>query len=104
MSPDETIKRLVETLILPKYPELKLVNVDSWSVTSYRTYNVRFMVKKKLPSELQQEIDTEVKTLFKMASLDEREQGRYEKNVIMVWFKTPREKHYTFSSEIGYNH
>ena len=104
MSPYDIIRRLVESFILPKYPELKIKDIDSYALTNNREYDVRFQVRKKLPLETQQEIDTEVKTLFRMAGLDEVEQGRYKRNRIQVWFKTPQSKDWSFHSKPGYEH
>lgn len=104
MSPYDIIRKLVESLILPKYPELKIHDIDSYFLTNNREYDVRFTVRKKLPLETQQEIDTEVKTLFKMAGLDEVEKGKYGRNKIQVWFKTPQGKDWSFHAKPGYEH
>ena len=104
MSPYDIIRRLIETILLPKYPELKIKDIDSYTLTNNREYDVRFQVRKKLPLETQEEIDSEVKTLFRMAGLDEIEQGRYKRNKIQVWFKTPQAKDWSFHSKPGYEH
>ena len=104
MSPYDIIRRLIETILLPKYPELKIKDIDSFALTNNREYDVRFQVRKKLPLETQEEIDSEVKTLFRMAGLDEIEQGRYRRNKIQVWFKTPQSKEWSFHSKPGYEH
>jgi hypothetical protein len=104
MSPYDTIKRLVESIILPKYPELKLHDIDSYPLNSRREYDVRFKVKEKLPSETQVKINEDVKSLFRMASLDELETNKRKRNTIKVWFKTPNSKDWSFSSPLGYEH
>ena len=101
-SPYDIIKTFVERIILPKYPFLELHDIDSFTLSNNREYDVRFLTKRKLDQEVQMEIDTDVKSLFKMASLDEVE--RYTKNKICVWFKTPRQKDWTFHSKLGYDH
>lgn len=101
-SPYDIIKMLVEKVILLKYPFLKLKDIDSYVLTNNRIYDVRFIVKTKPEPQIQQEIDTEMKNLFKLASLDEKE--RYLRNKIMVWFKTPRGKDWTFHSLPNYEH
>lgn len=104
MSPYDIIKRMVESIILPKYPELKLYDIDSYPITNNREYDVRFRVRKKLPAEIQVEINEDVKSLFRMAGLDEVETGKYKPNIIKVWFKTPNARDWSFTSPHGYKH
>jgi hypothetical protein len=104
MSPYDIIRKLIEKIIIPAYPELKLNDVDSFAVSYRRNYGVRFITKTKLPTETQVKIDTELKNLFKAASLDETEIGRYRPNTISVWFKTPREKEFSFRAPTNYEH
>ena len=101
-SPYEIIQKLIERIIIPKYPFLKLKDIDSYMLTNNREYDVRFLVKQKLEPEVQQEIDSDVKNLFKMAGLNEVE--RYTRNKICVWFKTPRQKDWSFHAKSGYEH
>lgn len=101
-SPYDIIRIFVDKIIIPKYPFLKLDTIDSFALTNFREYDIRFITKKKLEPEVQMEIDNDVKDLFRMASLDEKE--RYLKNKIMTWFKTPREKEWSFHSKPGYEH
>lgn len=104
MSPHQIIRRLVETLILPNYPALEIDNIDSYSLVGRKIYGVYFKVKKKLPLELHEKIDTEIKTLFKMAGLEEVEQEGHWESKIQSWFKTPREKGWRFHSGPSYEH
>ena len=104
MSPYDIIRRLIESFILPKYPELKIHDIDSFALSNNREYDVRFTVRKKPEPEIQQEIDAEMKNLFKMAGLDEIEINRYRRNKIQVWFKTPQGKEWSFHSKPGYEH
>lgn len=101
-SPYDIIRMLVDRVILPKYPFLKLHDIDSYFLTNNREYDVRFITKQKLEPQLQMEIDTEIKNLFKVASLDEKE--RYTRNKIAVWFKTPRSKDWSFHANPNYEH
>ena len=96
------LKTLIEKIILPKYPFLKLKEIDNYYLTNYTTYDVRFMTPKKLEPSIQQEIDSELKNLFIMAGLDEKE--RWLRNRIKTWFKTPREKEWNFHPEPGHEH
>lgn len=102
MSPYEVIRTMVDRIIIPKYPFLKLYDIDSYFLTNNEEYDVRFITPKKLEPEIQMEIDTEVKNLFKMAGLDEKK--RYLRNKICVWFRTPRQKDWSFHSNPGYEH
>jgi len=101
-SPYEILQTMIERIIIPKYPFLKIKDIDSYALTNLREYDVRFIVNKKLEPEIQMEIDTEVKNLFKMAGLDEKE--RHLRNKIATWFKTPRAKDWSFHAKPGYEH
>ncbi len=101
-SPYDIIRMLVERVILPKYPFLKLYDIDSYFLTNYREYDVRFIIKQKLEPELQMEIDRGIKSLFKVAGLDEKE--RYTRNKIATWFKTPKSKDWSFTANPNYDH
>lgn len=101
-SPYDIIRVLIEKFILPKYPFLKIKDIDSYFLTNNREYDVRFITPKKLEPEVQMEIDTEIKNLFRMAGLDEKE--RYTRNKIAVWFKTPNAKDFSFHAHPGYDH
>ena len=103
-SPYDILRTLIERIILPKYQTLSIESIDSYLLTANREYDVRFYTTKKIPPEVQEEIDTEVKTLFKMAGLDEVENGRYENNIIAVWFKRRGAKDWSFHSTPGYKH
>lgn len=103
-SPYDIIRTLVEKVLIPKYPMIKIHDIDSYRLTGRREYDVRFITEKKLDSETQMEIDTELKELFRMAALDETEREARFSNIIASWFKTPREKDFSFSSKPGYKH
>jgi len=103
-SPYDILKNMVEKIILPKYPTIELSDVDSLFLGSRRYYEVRFITKKELDVETQEEIDSEIKTLFKMASLDQPDRGYFNPSIIKTWFKTPRQKEYSFKSRPNYSH
>lgn len=98
----DILKRLIERIILPKYPFLKLKDIESYYLTNFEEYDVRFITKEKIDPEIQTQIDTEVKSLFKMASLDLKKRALRDK--VLVWFKTPRQKDWTFHGKPGYEH
>ena len=96
---------MVERIILPKYQTLSIESIDSYLLTANREYDVRFYTTRKIPPEVQEEIDTEVKNLFKMAGLDEYEDRRNRRNIVAVWFKRRGAKDFSFHSTTpGYNH
>lgn len=103
-SPYDIIRTMVEMILIPKYPYLKIHDIDSYRLTSRREYDVRFITKSHLNSETQMEIDTELKNLFKLAALDEYENEARYPNIIAAWFKTPRQKDFSFHSSQGYQH
>lgn len=100
----KVLRNLIDKLILPKYKYISLNNIDAFDYRSNIGYNVNFITLYDLDSLLQMEIDTEVKKLFKMASLDTPEDGRFRRNHVSCWFKTPRQKEFKFTSKIGYIH
>ena len=95
---------MIERLILPKYPTLKIKGIDSYKLTNKTEYDVYFLTKKKLSQEDQMTIDTQIKSFFKMAGLDIIEKNRTQKNNILVWFKTPKSREWTFHASPGYIH
>lgn len=103
-SPYDILQHMVEKIILPKYPTIRLSDVDSLFFAGRRYYDVRFITKKELDSEIQEEIDSELKTIFKMASLDQPDGFNNYPNVIRAWFKTPRQKNYSFTAGPNYSH
>lgn len=97
------IQKLIEKVILIKYPFIKLKKIDSYKLTNNEEFDVYFITKNKLEDDVQESIDTDVKSLFKMASLDIKGKGP-SRDKIMVWFKTPRAKEYSFKAKQGYKH
>ena len=100
-SPYEIIKTIIDRLIIRQYPFLEIVDIDSFAWMGHRSYSVNFLTSEKLDSNIQMEIDTEIKQLFKMTGLDSDPK---EKTSISVWFKAPGEKDFTFTSDPTYKH
>lgn len=101
-SPYDIIRMMIERIIIPKYPFLKKFEVDSMRFTKRREYDVRFHVKEKPSPEIQTEVDEEILSLFKLASLDERENNSTARNTIYTWYKTPNSKDWSFKSTSDY--
>lgn len=101
------IERIIKNIILPEYPELTFVKIDdhtnSFGTTKRIEFWVYFKSKKKLSSEEQMLIDSELKMAFQMA-------GYYPKNPdgldikISTWFKLPYERNYSFLPSLDYEH
>ena len=102
MKSEEILKKLIERVILPKYPFLKLYEIDSFNLTQLKEYDVRLITKKRLDEKIQMEIDTEIKNLFTMAGLDNIE--KHLRNKVVTWFRAPNGKSWTFKSSPGYKH
>ena len=92
------LKELIERIILPKFQSLKLHEIKIYPLTNFYEYDVRFLTKKKLSVNEQAEIIREMNTLFKMAALDSISPNKTEKDKIIVWFKTPKAKEFSFSA------
>lgn len=102
MKKNEILRRLVDRVIIPKYPFLKLDKIDDFHLSQQNEYDVRFITKKKLDAETQTEIDTEIKNLFTMAGLDDIQ--KYKRDTVVTWFKAPNGKSWTFLGKPGYIH
>ena len=107
MSSIPKIKNVIEHLIMPRYPELNKFEVrdlfadeiiDYWLETSYI---VEFETSECLNPKKQMEIDTDVKSLFKMLSPDKKLNRDPE---ISCFFDCGDGKGYDFNCEYGYNH
>lgn len=95
---------MIERLIIPQYPSVKIHTIDSYKLTNHTEYDVYLLTKNKLPIEDQMRIDSEVKNFFKMAGLDKVGEKKTQKDNILVWFKTPRAKEWSFHGSSDYKH
>jgi hypothetical protein len=101
------IETVIKKLIMPQYPELIKFEVqdlfadeiiDYWLETSY---TVEFETSECLDSKKQMEIDTDVKSLFKMLSPDKKLNRDPE---ISCFFDCGDGEGFNFSAEYGYKH
>lgn len=69
---ENIIKRMIEVIIMPKYPEIEEVEVTSHFFRSVRAYDVTLNGSsyKKYGVDSPMKITDEIETLFKMASLN----------------------------------
>jgi len=100
----QILRTMIERLIIPQYPSVRIHDIDSYKLTNHTEYDVYLLTKTKLPIEDQMRIDSEVKNFFKMAGLDKIGQNKTQKDNILVWFKTPRAKEWSFHGAPDYKH
>jgi hypothetical protein len=70
---EELLKRMIESIIIPKYPDIEDVSIESMFFRGMRRYGVLVLVKDTTLYSIQKKISDEIETLFKMASLNEKQ-------------------------------
>jgi hypothetical protein len=70
---ENILMRMIETIVVPKYPEIEEVYIDSRFFEGMRHYGVLVLVKDITQYSTQKKIGNEIETLFKMASLNEKQ-------------------------------
>ncbi len=107
MSLISNVKNIIERIIVPSYPEITDFEVkdlfegagyDSWLGLNY---TVDITTSECLSSKKQMEIDTEIKTLFKMLSLDKKKRKEPK---ISCFFDCGDGEGFVFNSDYGYKH
>lgn len=107
MSLIPNIETIIGRIIVPIYPEITDFKVkdlwedegiDSWLGDNY---TVDITTSECLPSKKQMEIDTEIKTLFKMVSPDKK---MHKEPKISSFFDCGDGEGFTFESDYGYKH
>ena len=102
------IETVIKKLIMPQYPELTKFEVRDLFADEYieswlgNNYVVDFYTSECLSTKKQMEIDSEVKTLFKMLSPDKKMYNKEPK--VSSFFDCGDGQGFVFSSEYGYNH
>lgn len=106
---EELLENVIRKVIFKKYPFLYYVEVEdtfsdlpNLSGLLGTLYTCRLKSEKCLSSEEQMEIDTEVKTIFKMLYSSNRMD--FNTPNVACYFNCEGEDGYTFSSKMGYNH
>lgn len=104
----EVLIKLIERVILPKYNKLSHIENIVVSTSSFRgdSYFVYIVTNECLSTEEMMEIDTEAKTLFKMASLPNVSDNPFNVggNKVMLFFDCGDGEGFVFSSKYGYIH
>jgi hypothetical protein len=110
-SPNKTVKlitNLIEKLVVPKHPNIVSIDDIEHFSSGFRgdSYFVHVTTSECLSMEEQVSIDTLVKQLFKMASLDSSTENPFklDSDDIKVFFDCQDGEGYNFQSPYGYNH
>jgi hypothetical protein len=69
---EDILKRMIETIVVPKYPKIEDVIISSDFFRGMRRYGV-LVLTKTTDYPIQRKIGDEIETLFKMASLNEKQ-------------------------------
>ena len=69
---ENILKRMIETIVVPKYPEIEDIIISSDFFRGRRRYGV-LLLTKTTEYSIEKKISDEIETLFKMASLNEKQ-------------------------------
>ena len=69
---EDILRRMIETIVMPKYPEITDVIISSDFFRGMRRYGV-LLLTKTTEYSIEKKISDEIETLFKMASLNEKQ-------------------------------
>ena len=95
-----TLIKLIDKIILKKYPELTLDDIRPFAFRGYTIFEIMFLTSEVLPANVQKEIDGDLTDLFKAASLNYDENGSPTANDVKVYFKAPGEDEFTFTNTL----
>jgi len=69
---EDILKKMIESIVAPKYPQIEEIIVSSFFFRAMRCYEVLIVID-STDYPIEKKISDEINTLFKMASLDEKE-------------------------------
>jgi hypothetical protein len=69
---EDILRRMIETIVVPKYPEIEDIIISSDFFRGMRRYGVLLLTNTTQYS-IEKKISDEIETLFKMASLNEKQ-------------------------------
>jgi hypothetical protein len=111
MAREEKIQHLIEKVILKKFPFLVNVEVvDLFNGDTYfdfmggYSYVANFETDKCLSTEEMEMVDTEVKVLFRMMSIVNKNQINKKETEIRCFFDCGDGEGFNFSGSLGYQH
>jgi capsule polysaccharide export protein KpsC/LpsZ len=92
----DILTRLINKIILKKYPELTLDYIGYYGFRGYTAFDVNFLTPEKLHHTIQRDIHNNILELFKAASLNYGANGNPNANSVNTFFKTKGEDQFTF--------
>jgi capsule polysaccharide export protein KpsC/LpsZ len=98
----DILTRLINKIILKKYPELTLDYIRDYGFRGYfiskeyTAFDVNFLTPEKLHHTIQRDIHDNILELFKAASLNYDEDVDPNANSVNTFFKTKGEDQFTF--------
>jgi capsule polysaccharide export protein KpsC/LpsZ len=92
----DILTRLINKIILKKYPELTLDYIRDYGFRGYTAFDVNFLTPEKLHHTIQRDIHNNILELFKAASLNYGANGNPNANSVNTFFKTKGEDEFTF--------
>jgi hypothetical protein len=69
---EDILRKMIETIVVPKYPEIEDIIISSDFFRGMRRYGV-LLLTKTTEYSIEKKISDEIETLFKMASLNEKQ-------------------------------
>ena len=69
---EDILRRMIETIVVPKYPEIEDIIISSDFFRGMRRYGV-LLLTNSTEYSIEKKISEEIETLFKMASLNEKQ-------------------------------
>ena len=69
---EDFLRRMIDTIVVPKYPEIDDIIISSDFFRGMRRYGV-LLLTKTTEYSIEKKISDEIETLFKMASLNEKQ-------------------------------
>jgi capsule polysaccharide export protein KpsC/LpsZ len=95
-----TLIKLIDKIILKKYPELTLDYIRDYGFRGYTAFDVNFLTPEKLHHTIQRDIHDNILELFKATSLNYDENGNPNANSVNTFFKTKGEDQFTFTNTL----
>jgi len=86
-SPYDIIRRFIDLIIIPQYPEIESIGyIDSDKIGGVRMYSVGLIMKDYIEPDVQTKIHKEIQSLFKMSALDKEDYNGFKRDFIMSYF------------------
>ena len=100
-SEEKIIRKFIEKMIIPHYPQINSIGyLEIDLVGGVYMYSVGFIMDEKISYKLQEEIDDEIKNLFKMSNLDKPSEYGHKNDFIKTYFSFDGGNDYSFTSSL----